>query len=148
MLHPGVTIRAIVSSDWRKSNIIDAYHMNPFSNVFILGAAIRTADGHRMEVIGTWKEQLPRFLRVLRYAHVKHLGTHLRVDSAGLELLETSMVSPPSMRVGMEEVTVERRGLFKDSGVQECRTSNLRRNCWHLVDLKQSGPMAQRLTHL
>ncbi|KAH7718697.1 hypothetical protein AAVH_13850 [Aphelenchoides avenae] len=36
-------------------------------------AAVRTSDGHRMEFIGTWKEQILWFLRALRHAHVKLL---------------------------------------------------------------------------
>ncbi|KAH7698250.1 hypothetical protein AAVH_34661, partial [Aphelenchoides avenae] len=36
-------------------------------------AAVRTSDGHRMELIGTWKEQIIWFLKALRHAHVKHL---------------------------------------------------------------------------
>ncbi|KAH7718702.1 hypothetical protein AAVH_13855 [Aphelenchoides avenae] len=36
-------------------------------------AAVRTSDGHRMELIGTWKKQIEWFMKALRHAHVKHL---------------------------------------------------------------------------
>ncbi|KAH7718703.1 hypothetical protein AAVH_13856 [Aphelenchoides avenae] len=129
-------------------------------------AAVRTSDGHRMELIGTWKEQIGWFLKALRHAHVKHLAIGCAKAVLGEEVIMSkktaALIAMFSPTISVEVLELGSVLLHKLSSkqfsnavlsFQSLSTLTTRSNTnpgGHFTDdfLRRAGHMGVKFTHI